>query len=137
MKKLNNKGFTLIELIATVVILSIVMGIGAYSITGIIKKNKENDYKLLINEIKGALESYYQECRFVNNDCIQTIKLGDLVEKGFLKGNEKDDNGYFSLINPNDGNNISDCSIEWTYSNRNFVIVDKTGGNCPSSEDYS
>ena len=142
MKKLNNKGFTLVELIATVVILSIVMGIGAFSITEVIKKNKENDYKLLITEIKDSLESYYQECRFVDQDdeCRDntgSITLGDLVTKGFLKGNKKDDDGYYSLVNPNSGEDISLCNIGWEYTGGKFIVTDNTGGNCPSTDDYS
>ena len=87
MRKLNRKGFTLVELIAVVVILSLIVGIGSVTITGIIKKNKENDYKLLIEEIKSATESYYHECRYVTYNCNDngTIKLGDLVANGFLK----------------------------------------------------
>ena len=52
MRRLDSKGFTLIELIATLVVLTLVMGLGAYSITGIIKSSKEKDYELLIKEIK-------------------------------------------------------------------------------------
>jgi len=84
MKKLNRKGFTLVELISVVVLLSLIVGIGSVAITGVIKKNKENDYKLLINEIKSATESYYHECRYVTYDCDNdgTIKLGDLIVNG-------------------------------------------------------
>ena len=35
---MNNKGFTLIELIATIVVLAVVMGIGSYAITGLIQR---------------------------------------------------------------------------------------------------
>ena len=59
----NTKGFTLVELIATIVLLSLVMGIGAFSITQIIKSAKEKDYKLLIENINNAAELYYQECK--------------------------------------------------------------------------
>ena len=45
MKKniLNRKGFTLVELLATIAILAIVMGIATFSITAIIKNSKEKN----------------------------------------------------------------------------------------------
>ena len=44
MGRMNRKGFTLVELIATSVLLSLMMGIGAYSITNVIKSSKEKDF---------------------------------------------------------------------------------------------
>lgn len=139
MKRLNRKGFTLVELIAVVVILSLIVGIGSTTITSIIKKNKENDYILLIDSIKNAVESYYQECKYVTYECsdIGTIKLGTLVRNGFLKGNDKLEDGSYSLVNPNTGDNIYNCEIKWTYSSGKFNIEDISGANCPSSGDYS
>lgn len=139
MKKLNQKGFTLIELIAVVVLLSLLVGIGASTITKIIKKNKENDYKLLIDGIKSAAESYYQECRYVTFTCSDNgiVKLGDLVNNGFLKGNSKLSDDSVTLINPNTEDDIYDCEIKWLYGNGKFNIEDVSGGKCPKTEDYS
>ena len=55
MKKIDNSGFTLIELIATIVLLVIVMSIGVFSFSAIIKNAKEKNYSLLIKEIKTIL----------------------------------------------------------------------------------
>ena len=124
MNKLNRKGFTLVELIAVIVLLSLIMGIGATAISGIIKKNKENDYKLLIDSIKKATESYYHECRYVTYECSDngSVKLGDLISSGFLKGNDTLDDGSYTLVNPNTGGNIYNCSINWKYNNVEFEI---------------
>ena len=48
---MNNKGFTLVELIATIVVLALVMGLASYSIVGIIKRSKEKNYELLVTNI--------------------------------------------------------------------------------------
>lgn len=133
MNRLGNKGFTLIELIATLVVLSIVMGIGAYSITGLIKSSKEKDYELLVKEIKNAVEIYYQECKYVNNNnCQSEITLGFLVENGYLKGNGKE---IDTLINPNDNVDISECKIRYEYSSYagelQFDYDDSTNESCP------
>ena len=145
MKNMNNKGFTLVELVATILILGLIMGIGGYSITNLIQKNKQNSYELLINEIKEALNTYYQECRYANipPTCSNSgeIKLGDLVEQGFLKGNSTIETGSdkdkFTLVNPNTGNNIYNCNIQWSYNDGKFNITDNSGGNCPTSSDYN
>lgn len=145
MKELGNKGFTLVELMATIVLLSIIAGIASYSITTIMSNSEEKNYQLLIKEIKNAVELYYQDCKFVNNDCNSQITLGYLVTNGYLKGNGVDNNNGSLLVNPNTEVNISNCSIKYSYSNGK-IIVESNGeistclGEekcCPTSLDYS
>lgn len=131
MRDINNKGFTLVELIATIVILALVMGIGAYSVTSIINKSKDKDYDLLIENINNAAESYYIECKFANNDSCEppiTITLQTLVDSGFLKGNstfkEGDNKDKFTIVNPSkNDDNISDCKISITYNDGKIEVV--------------
>jgi len=150
MGRINDKGFTLVELIATLVILALVMGIGAVSITKVIENSKKKDYELLITEINNAVELYYQECKYSQNGVIDcpsidysgyyNITLGDLVSKGFLKGNatiktedEKDpNNNKLTLVNPNNNNNISDCRIKYRYDSGK-IEVKTSGQNSTSS----
>lgn len=166
MKKINNKGFTLVELIATIVILSIIMGIGTYSITKIIKDSKEKDYELLIKEIVDATEIYYQECRFSRNDKItcpgldgdgyysfldkdnnnmknddeKTLTLGTLVDYGYLKGNgtvKVDDNEKFVVVNPKTNENISICAIKYRYNtNTKKIEIYKADSNGDCPSSY-
>jgi len=144
MIKLDNKGFTLVELLATVILLSIIVVIAGISITTIIKNSKEKDYQLLVKEIKNAVELYYQECKFVNNNCSNEIKLGFLVDNGYLKGNSVDIDDESILINPNTEVNISNCSIKYAYSNGKIIVESNgeistcsDGENCcPTSLDY-
>lgn len=134
----NNKGFTLVELIATIVVLSLVMSVATYSVVTIINKSNEKDYQLFIKNIQDGAESYYNECKYMNKDmdiCNSdyTVSLGDLVNYGFIKGNGKDSNGYDTLVNPNDKKNVTNCRIKVSYNN-GILIEDVTGsGSCPSS----
>ncbi len=73
--KMNNGGFTLVELLATIVLLALVIGIASYSINAIIKNSQEKNYQLLINNIYDATEVYYQECKFIRNMSNYVIKL--------------------------------------------------------------
>ena len=136
---MNNKGFTLIELIATIVILALVVGLGSYAITGIIKSSKEKSYTLLIENIENASETYYQECKYVNNtgvNCNQmddnkySVSLGDLVNYGYLKGNGTNEQDKYTIVNPKTNDNISSCAIAISYTNGNIEITSI------SSDDY-
>ena len=143
---MNNKGFTLVELLATLVILALVMSIGTVSIIAIVNNAKAKNYDLLVKNIKDAAELYYQECRYSNNSgisCVTTgesyqISLGDLVTYGYLKGNSKDDNSAYSLVNPNDKETITACIIKVKNVNKKITVEDVTNsGSCPTQADYN
>lgn len=120
------------ELLAVIILLAIVMGIGSYTITKVINDTKEKDYNKLIGEIKNAVEVYYQECRFLNDECQSEIKLGDLVKNGFLSGNGVDDYGNKILVNSRDKENISNCKIKYTYNDGKISVeAVNPSGSCP------
>lgn len=133
---MNDKGFTLVELLGTIVILAIIVGISSYSIITVLSNAKKKNYELLIDEIKKASEAYYQECVY-GNKCPYTedISLGYLVSNGYLSSNDKDDN----LINPITKENISGCTITVKYdeSKGKVTVVPKSKDDiCPSEGDY-
>lgn len=142
MEKLNKKGFTLVELIATIVVLALVVSISAYAITNIINSAKEKNYKLLIKNIKDASETYYQECKYKysNNSgitCNDNVTLQELVNYGYLKGNGTKDNKMV-IVNPKDNINIGECSIAIKYENGKLTITKEkktNNGSCP--EEYN
>ena len=55
---MNRKGFTLVELLATLVVLGIVVGITVATITGVFKGTKEKTEEVFIGTIKDALDMY-------------------------------------------------------------------------------
>lgn len=139
--KNNNYGFTLVELLATIVLLALVIGIASYSITAIVKNSKEKNYQLLINNIYDSAETYYQECKYTNNTGITCTKddsgnlnttLEDLLKYGYLKGNSTDDDKNQSIVNPNDNVNISTCQIKISYLSGTIKVeaINPTG-SCP------
>ena len=145
--QMNNRGFTLIELIATIVLLTLVMSISGYSIISIINSTKQENYDNLLRNIKDASEEYYMECRFnqssINCPSItnnkMTFALGNLVTYGFLPGNGTSGNDKLTkLINPNTEEDISDCEITITYSGSKLTITNNsTDTNCPTQEEYN
>ena len=60
MKKNNNKGFTLVELLAVVVILLAISVVAISSISAAIERNKEKQNETKIEIIKSAAKLYYQ-----------------------------------------------------------------------------
>ena len=143
--KNNNAGFTLVELLVTIILLALVAGIGAYSITSIMERSKEENYNILIKNIQSAAETYYQECKYswdevvsmLNNDedaaydlCDYDVSLGELVEFGYLKGNSKKNDNTYAIVNPLDNSDISRCEINVTFDGK---IETKFNNNfCPS-----
>jgi len=143
MKK--NKGFTLIELIATIVVLGIVASIGSYAISEIIKSSKEKNYDLLVENIESAAEMLYQDCKYItdstsvecsfngsgSNEYLE-VKLKALLTSGFLSSNKtKEQTG--SLYNPKTNEEISDCIIKIQKENGKIkVTAVTTTSKCPT-----
>ena len=59
MKKLNNKGFTLVELLAVIIILAIVVGISIPSITNIINGSKDSALSVAVESAVDSLQDQY------------------------------------------------------------------------------
>ena len=59
----NNKGFSLVELLAAIVIMGILTGIGIVSVTYLINKTEKEYYKAQESEIIMAAKSYTQDNR--------------------------------------------------------------------------
>ena len=100
MKK--TKGFTLIEIIATIAILGIMSVIAIVSVNGIIQKGKDEHYKSIEENSSLATESYVQ----TNRDDLpknvgekKKIPLRTLVEKNYIEPPEDYYNKQCNLDN--------------------------------------
>lgn len=117
---MNNKGFTLVEMLAVVVVLAIVMGIATNSVISYIDTSKKKSEKIFVDKIDNAIEGYidlykgnivssteplliknvtFQKCRVNSSNCkdssvneVGTFEFRKVLEEGFLDSS--------SLINP-------------------------------------
>ena len=116
---MNKKGFTLIEVISTIVILSLIALIVFPAITSTIKSSRESAYKSQENILIKAAKAYYLDNIDKLPDEIDgnydSVDIYDLVKKGYIAEEEltdvseldAEDQSYFNtnginkvIINP-------------------------------------
>ena len=95
MKKIfniNKKGFTLVELLITIVILILVMSVTIYTAIRLINNSKEKSYEVTINNVIANANNYVTERNlfFVSKDEkteYQCITVENLIDAGYLNNN--------------------------------------------------
>ena len=126
---MNRKGFTLIELIAVIVMISLIMVIVVPNILDIVSESKETSYNTLVKNIVTSSEMYYEECEYgdlssttkygsyaclIDTSTI-TIPLSSLANTGFLKVSDTKEvagKEVKVVLNPRNNIDISDCQIK-------------------------
>jgi type IV pilus assembly protein PilA len=82
--KSKDKGFTLVELLAVIVILAIILAVAIPGIGAIINSSKKSSYNSQMELIKNAASLYMAE---YSNGTITSVRLDQLIEAGFIKDN--------------------------------------------------
>lgn len=80
--KLNNKGFTLVEILATIALLGVVMLIAVGSFNTIRKKILERQYKVLVDNLYASGNKYYNDTGEI------AVYVKELVEFGYYEGSK-------------------------------------------------
>lgn len=120
----NRKGFTLIEILAVIAILSILISAASISVIEIRKKMNNRLYNTKISLIESAAilwgEDNEYELSLEENEC-ENILVDDLVTEGYLKY-DKDN----KVINPKDDSSMNNgiitvCLLENNTIEANFV----------------
>lgn len=114
---MNNKGFTLIELIVTITLLAIIATISFVSITNVIEENKNKTCKNIETSLKTAALDYISDNRYSLTNQTITITAKTLLDNHYLTGNIK---------NPYDNSsNLNLSNINITVKLNNNYEVDK------------
>ena len=89
-----DKGFTLVELLAVIVILSLIMGIGTIAVSSIIDRSNQDYYLSLETNLEHAASSYYGDYRSLRPalnltgdeyDACSHVSLKTLVEENYIE----------------------------------------------------
>lgn len=118
----NKKGFTLVELLAVIVLLGVLVAIAVPSVLGISKKIKENMYDAKIKTIEVAAEAWVDDNK---SDCkanVNNLTVTDLVNQGYLKT----DSAKGEVLNPKDNTNWNNTSSKTLLSSLGINI------SCPN-----
>ncbi len=119
----NNRGFTLVELLAVIVILAILITIAVTSTLGISNRLKENMYCKKIDSIEVSAKLYGEDYKENFEDLYEgkysskTIQVKDLIQKGYLK--KEDNNG---IIDPRNNSNMENLELI-VYEKYNRIYV--------------
>lgn len=103
--KLNNKGFTLIEILGVLVIISTITTIAIISITDTLSIGKEESYKIMKNNIISSSYDYIKECDQNSITCDFSFENNNQFYAEKLR-----ETGYFeNLKSPIDGKDLGKC----------------------------
>lgn len=140
---MNNRGFTLIELIVTIALLALISTISVSVIGNIRGKHNVNSYYELLKNVESAAKLYVTDNRYnlksvgidikcPNNNTF-TISLQQLVDSGYLTtDNNKIKNFDGSTLT------LSENKVTVTYdcTKKNFTYkIDKNEPICDKSKD--
>ena len=107
---MNNKGFTLVELLAVLIILTVIMGVAIPSISSSLERTKDKQNKAKEEMLLSYAEEYvtdhknavYDTLKNINSCKISIKKLDDyLPEGGIVDADENEMDGYVLFTKPN------------------------------------
>lgn len=119
LRKMNNKGFTLIEVLVVVVLIALISGIAINTVGTTMSVSRTESYKIMKDNIVSASYDYINECTSGSLKCDFSFEKNNTFTAKVLLNT-----GFFdSLESPIDGKDLSYCILlEATKSNGVTVI---------------
>lgn len=143
---MNNKGFTLVELLMIVALLAVVVIIAGPSVIDALNSAKDESFDIMVSDIKTSSITYFEECKYNGGaigcsvvDNKVSVTLQQLVDLGFLTGTNECVGSVCSYVikNPINKEDIGDCQITieqiTTATGRveYHVVSNSTDSSCP------
>ncbi len=115
---MNKKGFSLIEVVVTLAVISLITTIGIRSISSSMSLGKKEAYQLMKNNIISSGYTYIEECTQGLISCDFSFENQNTFKASILK-----EKGYFKdLKSPIDGIDLGQC-LSLTAKKENGVTV--------------
>ena len=114
----NKKGFTLVELLAVIVILGVLTAIAVPSVLGISKKIKTDMYESKKKTVEVALELWADDNKSSCIKNIDSLKIKNLIEDNYLKADDKNNS---SFTNPTNGQNLYEDDVKGVLGDNNLT----------------
>lgn len=82
---INNKGFTLIEMIGIVIILAAILLVVAPSLTKTLKNNNAKSDEIFLKNLRMASENYIIDHDLLNNSSLSKVNVKDLLDEDYIQ----------------------------------------------------
>ena len=132
MKKIlkNKKGFTLVELLAVIVVLAIIMVIATQQVSNTIKKSRANSYFETVQSIRKGMQTACANDNSVNGTTIEdyveysdvTVKYVEASDTKDKEGNTVHNPAHFE-ISPSDSGKFKNMDINELSKNANSIYT--------------
>jgi len=131
MKKMNKKGFTLVELLAVIVVLAVIMLLAVNAVIPQMTKARKNAFVTEAENVINSASTYYQSAILTGipaGDTSTVTATGGCIKVNELKGDylEKDDDDFKGSVKIEIGaDNVAKYTV-W-LSNGEYLIEGKSG----------
>lgn len=126
----DNKGFTFVELLATIAILTVIVTLAVTTYTRIRKNSLQKDYENLVSYIETKAAAY------AGDTGITTVSVEDLITEGYLQADDQTD-----IYDPRDNTSLNCYIIISIYEGEQYISTLQTmpmglneSGKCNSYE---
>ena len=119
---MNKKGFTLMELLAVIIILGIISTIGLVSVASVRRKANDGMFRDKLDFVIAGAKNWGEENKNIVYNSNSTIEetVGELIAGGFI---ESDDNNQ--IIYDNDKTSINELEVKiFINYNRVYACID-------------
>lgn len=115
----NKKGFTLVEIIVSVILLALIGLIIGFSLNRSIKSQKEKSYQEFVEKVKESALLYANNTKEIindlnNNSSFKILKIEELINNGYLNEN---------LIDPSINEKVNKEDLLKIYYNENYELL--------------
>ena len=105
---MNNKGFTLVELLAVILILIAIASVSVYNVSSSLRRNQDQECEVQTERVKNAAKIYFSLGN--NFTSYSTVTVRTLINEGYFEEDEVNLLINASARNTNGGQVVGTCT---------------------------